>query len=163
MVDPARLRWQRCRTNLKKDKRIRIIRNRVNAVSASRKLARLCPRFLGGGRVLDLTRATLLILAVPFRFARAGPKKDDSKEATEDAAYYAQARRPPSTHTHGGWRASVVHLCRLLATVSDLNALFPFRSSPRVCWRRPSRARRRPPLPVVRRLPGPEPLLARTF
>ena len=30
--------------------------------------------------------------AVPFRFARAGPKKDDSKEANEDAAYYAQAR-----------------------------------------------------------------------
>ena len=159
LVDPARLRWQRCRTNLKKDKRIR---NRVNAFRF-KKAGASVPAVLRGGRVLDLTRATLLILAVPFRFARAGPKKDDSKEATEDAAYYAQARRPPSTHTHGGWRASVVHLCRLLATVSDLNVLFPFRSSPRVCWRRPSRARRRPPLPVVRRLPGPEPLLARTF
>ena len=51
----------RCRTNLKKEKRIR---NRVNAFRFKK--------------------------AVPFRFARAGPKKDDSKEATEDAAYYAQ-------------------------------------------------------------------------
>lgn len=53
----------RCRTNLKKEKRLR---NRVNAFRFKK--------------------------AVPFRFARAGPKKDDSKEATEDAAYYAQAR-----------------------------------------------------------------------
>ena len=85
MVEVAALRVSpgaasmRCRTNLKKDKRIR---NRVNAFRFKK--------------------------AVPFRFARAGPKKEDSKEAAEDAAHYAQARsRLSPIPAHARWSAPV--------------------------------------------------------
>ena len=72
MVEVAALRVSpgaasmRCRTNLKKDKRIR---NRVNAFRFKKAGAFLCPRgSKGTGLVLDLTRAAPLTLGSSFPF-----------------------------------------------------------------------------------------------